>query len=104
MPKRFLDYETGLIERLRKDPEFAAEYLNASIEDDSETAEQVFLIALQRVAKAYGMTRLAQKSGMARQAIYRALSKTGNPELSSLKALLGAMGLSLAIKQKSKTS
>lgn len=50
--------------------------------------------------KAHGMTSVATKSGMARQAMYRALSKSGNPQLSSLKALLSAMGLKLAVEQK----
>lgn len=103
MPKRTRDYEEGLIEKL-KDVEFAAEYLNASLEDSDEGADERFLIALRQVAKAHGMTSIAEKSGMARQAMYRALSESGNPELSSLRALLDAMGLKLAVEQKQKAS
>lgn len=101
MPKRVRDYEDGLIENL-KDAEFATEYLNASLEDADEGADERFLIALRQVAKAHGMTAVAEKSGMARQAMYRALSETGNPEFSSLRALLDAMGLRLAVERKSK--
>jgi probable addiction module antidote protein len=50
------------------------------------------------------MTTIAKKSGMARQAMYQALSEDGNPELSSRKALLNAMGLQLAVEQKRKAS
>lgn len=103
MTKRVRDYEEGLVEKL-KDAEFAAEYLNASLEDGDEGADERFLMALRQVAKAHGMTAVAEKSGMARQAMYRALSETGNPELSSLKALLDAMGLRLAVEQKQKAS
>ncbi len=103
MPKRVRDYEEGLVEKL-KDAEFAAEYLNVSLEDSDEGAEERFLIALGQVAKAHGMTAVAERAGMARQAVYRALSETGNPELSSLKALLDAMGLKLAVEQKPKAS
>ena len=103
MPKRVRDYEEGLIEKL-KDVEFAAEYLNVSLEDSDEGADDRFLIALRQVAKAHGMTAIAEKSGMARQAMYRALSESGNPELSSLRALLDAMGLRLAIEQKQRAS
>lgn len=103
MPKRTRDYETDLIERL-KDSKYAVEYLNASLEDSDEGAEERFLIALRQVAKAHGMTAVAEKSGMARQAMYRALSENGNPELSSLKALLDAMGLKLSIEIQKKAS
>lgn len=103
MSKRVRDYEEGLIEKL-KDAEFAAEYLNVSLEDSDEGADERFLIALRQVAKAHGMTAVAEKSGMARQAMYRALSETGNPELSSLRALLDAMGLRLAVEQKQQAS
>jgi probable addiction module antidote protein len=103
MPRRTRDYETDLIEKL-KDAEFAVEYLNASLEDSEEGSGERFLMALRHVAKAHGMTAIAERSGMARQAMYRALSENGNPELSSLKAVLNAMGLKLAIEQKSQAS
>lgn len=103
MPKRVRDYEEDFIEKL-KDAEFAAEYLNVSLEDSDEGADERFLIALRQVAKAHGMTAVAERSGMARQAMYRALSESGNPELSSLRALLDAMGLRLAVEQKQQAS
>ena len=103
MSKRVRDYEVDLIEKL-KDAEFAAEYLNVSLEDADEGADERFLIALRQVARAHGMTAVAEKSGMARQAMYRALSESGNPELSSLRALLDAMGLRLAVEQKQRAS
>jgi probable addiction module antidote protein len=103
MRKLARDYEEDLVEKL-KDSEFAVEYLNASIEDSEEGADERFLMALRQVAKAHGMTNVAEKSGVARQAMYRALSETGNPELSTLKALLDAMGLRLAVEQKPQAS
>lgn len=103
MPKRSRDYEADLVKKL-KDAEFATEYLNASLEDSGEGSYERFLIALRQVAKAHGMSAVSERSGMARQAMYRALSENGNPELSSLKALLEAMGLKLAIEQKKRAS
>jgi probable addiction module antidote protein len=99
MTKRVRDYEEDLVQKL-KDAEFATEYLNASLEDSDEGADERFLMALRQVAKAHGMTAVAERSGMARQAMYRALSESGNPELTSLRALLDAMGLRLAVEQK----
>ncbi len=103
MPKRTRDFEEDLIEKL-KDGEFATEYLNASLEDSDEGADERFLMAVGQVARAHGMTNLAEKSGFARQALYRSFSKSGNPELSTLKSLLDAMGLKLSVEQKKQAS
>jgi probable addiction module antidote protein len=61
-------------------------------------------MALRHVARAYGRTSVAKRSGIVHQVMYRALSDEGNPELSTLKALLDAMGLRLALEQKKKAS
>ncbi len=74
---------------------FAAQYLQAAIED-GDTA--VLLIALRRIAEARGgMAKLARETGLAREALYRTLSKGGNPRLTSLRAILNASGLRLTI-------
>ena len=77
------------------DTAFAAEYLQAAL-DEGEPS--VLLLALRRVAEARGgMAELANKTGLAREALYRTLSVAGNPRLTSLAAILGATGLRLAI-------
>lgn len=103
MPKRTRDYEKDLIEKL-KETEFAVEYLNASLEDSDKGSDERFLMALRHVASAHGMATVAEDAGMARQAMYRALSEHGNPELASLKAILDAIGLKLAVEPKAKAS
>ncbi len=100
MQKKTRDYEKDLIERLKKDRDFAVAYINTSLEDVSVGYSQRLLMALRRVAQAWGISELASQTGISRQAIYRALSKNGNPELSSLYALLNAMGLRLVVEQK----
>ncbi|MBI2519020.1 MAG: putative addiction module antidote protein [Bdellovibrio sp.] len=99
MPKRTRDYELDLIEKL-KDIEFSVEYLNASLEDSDEGSDERFLMALRQVAQAHGMTAIAERSGMARPALYRALSESGNPEFLTLKALLDSLGLKLAVESR----
>lgn len=89
--KPFHDY---LIESL-KDPNEAAEYLNAVLEEDDP---QLFLAALRDVADAYGMSKIAQKTDLNRPSLYRMLSKEGNPEIYSIFALLAAIGLRLKTK------
>jgi probable addiction module antidote protein len=89
-------YKEGLLERL-KDPQEAAAYLDAALEDGDT---EVFLLALRDVAEARlgGMTTLAQQTGLNRETLYRTLSDKGNPELASLDKLLHAVGLRLAVE------
>lgn len=103
LQKKSRDYEIDFVEQL-KDAEFAMEYLNASLEDFDAGSDERFLMALRQVARAHGMTAVSEKSGMARQAMYRALSGSGNPELSSLRAVLNVLGLRLAVGKKPKAS
>lgn len=53
--------------------------------------------ALGVAARARGMTALAKKTGLTRNALYNALSKTGNPELSTFMKVLNAFGLQLRL-------
>lgn len=88
-------YETWLIGRLR-DPMHAAAYLEAAIEDGDQDA---IMLALRQVAQAQGgIAKIARKANLTREATCKMLSKSGNPELRSLKALLAATGLRLAVR------
>src|SRR5271165_7034026 len=88
-------YHQALMESL-KDPEEAAHYLSASLEDEDA---RVFLLALRDVAEARGGIRtLSQDTDLNRESLYRMLSKAGNPSLGSLAAVLKACGLRLAIQ------
>ena len=96
MSKPSVNYEQGLKEALA-DPNEAAAYLNAALEDGSQ---DVFLMALRDVANARGFTRLVIETSLNRENMYRILSEKGNPQLSSLKALLDSLGLKLAVEPK----
>ena len=89
--KPFHDY---LVESL-EDPEEAAEYLNAVLEENDP---KLFLAALRDVADAYGMSKMAKKTKLNRPSLYRMLSKEGNPEIYSVFSLLAAIGLRLKTK------
>ena len=56
--------------------------------------------ALGIVVRAQGMTEVARKSGLGRQALYGALSENGNPTLETLLAVLGVLGLELTVRKK----
>lgn len=53
--------------------------------------------ALGDVARSKGMSEIAKKSGLGRQALYRALSEDGNPTLETLLGVLDALGLQLTV-------
>ncbi|VVE27872.1 DNA-binding protein [Pandoraea pneumonica] len=53
--------------------------------------------ALGTVARARGMSALARDSGIAREALYRALSDTGNPEFATIVKVVSALGLHLTL-------
>ena len=90
-----LPYEAWLLERL-KDPAEAAAYLEAVIEEEDSAA---FMLALRQVARAQGgVAKIARKAKLTREATYRMLSKSGNPELRSLRAVLRANGLKISVK------
>ena len=89
-------HDEAMVRRLRKDPGFAAEYLNAALEDEDEP--RVLLIALRHLAQAQGIAKVAKAAGIERQSLYRALSAHGNPRLSTLVAVTRAIGLKLTVK------
>jgi probable addiction module antidote protein len=78
-----------------KDPENAAAYIELALtEGDSGD----LLHALRNVAEARGgVARIAEKTGLNREAFYRTLSKRGNPQLKNFAAILGATGLRLSV-------
>ena len=94
MNKISLSHEDGLRADLH-DPTEAAAYLNAAIEDGDQ---QVFLLALRDVTEAQGMAQTARSAGLNRENLYRILSASGNPQLSSLHALLHSLGLRLSVE------
>ncbi|ESZ85825.1 MAG: Cro/Cl family transcriptional regulator [Blastomonas sp. CACIA14H2] len=53
--------------------------------------------ALGHVARSKGMTEIARRTGLGRQALYTALSENGNPTLETLLAVLSALGLRLTV-------
>lgn len=55
--------------------------------------------ALGVVARSKGMTEIARRTGVGRQALYGALSNEGNPTLETLTAVLAALGLRLSVQR-----
>jgi probable addiction module antidote protein len=92
---RSRSHEEATVASLSDDPNFAAEYLNAVLQDGDQ--EEV-LTALRRMADAFGgVGALAGRAKLNAKTLYRTLSPRGNPELKSLTGILQAMGMRLAV-------
>ncbi|HUY95717.1 MAG TPA: addiction module antidote protein [Terracidiphilus sp.] len=75
------------------DEETIAAYLTEALASEDP---RVIAKALGAVARARGgMARLARETGIAREALYRALSETGNPELGTALKVMRALGVRL---------
>ena len=90
MSSKTKPYRASLLTALA-DPNEAAHYLNAAIEDSSE----MFLKALRNVAQARQMAKVAREAGVTRESLYRATSEAGNPTLETLLSILQAMDLKM---------
>lgn len=75
------------------DEETISAYLTEALESDNP---RYIAKALGAVARARGgMAHLARETGIAREALYRALSDTGNPELGTALRVMHALGVRL---------
>ena len=78
-------------------PEAVEEFLIASFESAFELDDpRLITNALGVVARAKGMTRMAEDANLSRTALYRALSDQGRPELATIFKVMQALGLRLA--------
>ena len=75
-------------EFLESDEEIIA-YLNAALEDGDPALVSA---ALGDIARARGMTKLANETGITRDGLYKALSPSGNPSFGTVLKVLNALG------------
>lgn len=91
-------HDQTVIELLRNDPGFVDDYLAAALDEVDQPGGQVALLtALRHVAEAQGMANVAQRAGIPRESLYRALSPKGNPTIKTLLAVMAGTGLHLAV-------
>jgi probable addiction module antidote protein len=78
--------------------EMIAEYLNTVL---AEGDESDIIAAIGYVAKAIGMTKIAQETGMSRPSLYKALSDGAKPQFETIMKVLRAVGGQIQISAKS---
>ena len=69
--------------------EMIAEYLNSVLEEGNDSE---IVTAIGHIAKAIGMTKIAEETGMSRPSLYKALSDGAKPQFSTIMKVLKAVG------------
>jgi probable addiction module antidote protein len=97
--KNFKNYDEWVADVLSQEKHGADEYVKIAFEEYSKDGdEKALLITLRQAAKAkIGFKGLAEKTGLSRESLYRALSPSGNPRLHTVKLILGALGYELRL-------
>lgn len=75
-----------------EDEETIAEYLNMALEDPNP---EMLLLAVKNIARAKGMTQLAQDTGLGRESLYKALSEGAKPRYDTVLKVVRALGVKL---------
>jgi probable addiction module antidote protein len=85
-----------------KDQQEAKAYIEVALEEYEKDKDiEAFLMALRDVTEAQGgISKLAQRTHLNRQNLYRALSHQGNPKLETIGTILHGLGFKLAIQSK----
>jgi probable addiction module antidote protein len=92
------DFQELLVDSLRNKKK-AAIYLQVALDEYQQNGNaEVFLLALKNIAQAQGgLGKLAEKTTLNRQYLYRALSSKGNPSLNVLRESLKGLGFYLSV-------
>ena len=76
------------------DAESIVEYLAAALDDEDA---DVFLAALGDIAKARGMTQIAQQTGLGRESLYKALAPGSKLRYETVRKIMDALGVKLTV-------
>ena len=71
-----------------------AEYLTAALEDGDP---DVFLSAVGNVAKARGMSEIAESTGLGRESLYKAFAPGAKPRYDTVLKVLQSLGVRLTV-------
>ena len=74
--------------------EVIAEYLTAALEDGNP---DVFLAAVGNVAKARGMSEIAESTGVGRESLYKAFAPGAKPRYDTVLKVLQSLGVKLSV-------
>ena len=101
MSKKTVKYEEFLDDSLAGNPSLATEYLNEAINMVQKgDSIDIFLLALRDVARANGITKIANKTKKSRTSLYKSLSKKADPKFSTIMEILDYLNIRLGFHSK----
>lgn len=90
------DFDEHLESDLR-DPEIAAYFINAAVEEHDPS---YFKVALGKVVRIHGVTEISKMAKLNRESIYKMLGPDSNPGFENIIEILDACGLEIAVQPK----
>lgn len=94
---------TNTVTKTKTKPFDAAKYIHTPedlaelLKDALTSGERGYIAAaLGTIARAYGMSKLAEETGLTRSTLYNATSEDGNPTLETLLAITSKVGVKLS--------
>ncbi|RRO24386.1 addiction module antidote protein [Flavobacteriaceae bacterium 14752] len=75
--------------------DMVVEYLNTALEEGGSSD---LIVAIGHVAKSIGMSKIAEKTGMSRPSLYKALSEGSKPQFETIVKVLKAIGGQIKMK------
>jgi probable addiction module antidote protein len=96
--RKLKKFKDALLSDLQ-DPLYAQAYLSIALEEyEKDKDVSAFLTALRDVAEAKGgITKLAKKTHLNRQSLYKSLSSKGDPKLNTVETVLNGLGYRLSV-------
>ena len=79
--------------------EVIAEYLTAALEEEDP---DLLLCALSDVARAKGMTSIAEATGLGRESLYKALAPGAKPRYDTILKVVAGLGVKLRAESRTK--
>ena len=102
---RDVSHDETVVDMLKADPDFANQYLAAALdESDLPGGQAALLAALRHIAQAQGISAVAERAGIPRESLYRALSPKGNPTIKTFLAVVRGAGLHLEVRRERLTA
>jgi probable addiction module antidote protein len=90
---------------LRNHPDEVDDYVSVLFDEYAESGDTASLLSsLRVVSRVKGVSRIAEVSGLSRKGLQKALSEDGNPQFSSVNAIMQAMGYRLMPQKLSQTN
>jgi probable addiction module antidote protein len=96
MKKVSTSFDLDLMVKLR-DPKFASDYIMSAIIDN----DMDFLpIALGDVAKAHGISKIAEETGINRRTLYKVFDENGRPSFNLVTQIMESLGMEIRVQPK----